>query len=182
MAPISIDCRNDLFAAFSESLDAMDCLTTFNEKTLNMARAYPLHTDYIHERIPRFERVLKDWTNLRSTSSDLERDLKLGALLFNAGLFFDCHEYLERAWKRSGGDEKIMIQGLIQAAAGFHKLELGSLEGGAELLDHAIEKLSKTKNPKYDALRIFAIDIQNSKEEIWNGQLVERKVPQLRYG
>jgi hypothetical protein len=136
-------------------------------------------SDYLQDRLPRFEQVLKDWRQIRSVQPALDRDLMLGADLFNEKLFFDCHEYLEGAWRRSEGEEKIMIQGLIQAAAAFHKLELGSLEGCAELLDKAIEKLAKTRDPRWNYLRVFAVDLENAKKEVWDGTLDSDRVPRL---
>ncbi len=45
-----------------------------------------------------------------------------GARLFDAGMFFEAHEAWEERWKVAERDEKRLLQGLIQIAAGFHKL------------------------------------------------------------
>ena len=74
-------------------------------------------------------------------NAGLLKALVTGQKLFNDGHFFECHEFLEEAWKQSLGWEKLMLQGLIQAAAGFHKLKMGSHAGSARLLKNAAGKL-----------------------------------------
>ena len=44
-------------------------------------------------------------------------------VLFNAGLFFECHEYLERPWRAAGRAARAFYHGLIQAAAGCYHCE-----------------------------------------------------------
>jgi predicted metal-dependent hydrolase len=60
---------------------------------------------------------------------------------WNAEEFFECHEVLEELWLHAG-DERKFYQGLIQAAAGFYKVQLESQGRGVSLLETAIEKLS----------------------------------------
>lgn len=73
----------------------------------------------------------------------LGRADELGA----AGRFFDAHEELEAFWRTAAGDEKILLQGLIQIAAGLHRLGLdaGKTDGAFYLLDRGLAKLAKTK-------------------------------------
>ncbi len=74
----------------------------------------------------------------------LARADELGA----AGRYFDAHEELETFWRKATGDEKILLQGLIQVAAGLHRLKLDPKKTGGAfyLLDRGLEKLAKTKN------------------------------------
>jgi predicted metal-dependent hydrolase len=78
----------------------------------------------------------------RSLQGWLDRADELAA----AGRFFDAHEELELAWKAAEGDVKILLQGLIQIAAGLHRLGLHPEKtGGAYyLLDRGIEKIRRT--------------------------------------
>jgi len=71
--------------------------------------------------------------------------IQVAQALFNAGLFFDCHEYLEEAWKAAEGERKGLLQGLIQLGAALHKLELDprARQGALDLLDRSWEKLSR---------------------------------------
>ena len=64
-----------------------------------------------------------------------------GIELFNAGRFFECHEAWEQVWNRSQGDEKLAIQGLIQAAVAILHLERGNREGAESLYAKARAKL-----------------------------------------
>jgi len=64
-----------------------------------------------------------------------------GIELFNAGRFFECHEAWEQVWNRSHGDEKVAIQGLIQAAVAILHLERGNREGAQSLYAKARAKL-----------------------------------------
>lgn len=72
-----------------------------------------------------------------SYSGRLER----GAALFNEGSFFEAHEVWEDAWRVAEGDIRQFLQGLIQIAAGFVKLQRGQPKGMMMLLDHGSEKL-----------------------------------------
>jgi hypothetical protein len=73
----------------------------------------------------------------------LDRADELGAV----GRYFDAHEELEAFWMKAAGDEKILLQGLIQVAAGLHRLALdpSKTDGAFYLLDRGREKLARTK-------------------------------------
>lgn len=63
---------------------------------------------------------------------------------FRAGRYFEAHERFEDAWRIAEGAEKLRLQGLVQLAAGFHKIAtIGAVSPGArELLEKARAKLS----------------------------------------
>jgi hypothetical protein len=67
--------------------------------------------------------------------------LQRGALLFNCGLFFECHEYLEDVWRYRAGPDRNFYHGLIQAAAAFYHFEKNNLHGTRTLLGKALSKL-----------------------------------------
>lgn len=75
-------------------------------------------------------RTLADW---------LARADALGA----EGRYFEAHEELEAGWKAAAGPEKTLLQGLIQVAAGLHRLRAkpAEREGAFYLLDRGLEKL-----------------------------------------
>ena len=90
--------------------------------------------------------------------------LSKGLGLYRRGLFFEAHEEWEGLWRKSArAGEKRLLQGLIQIAAGFHKLNAprsqssgaqqarhrrapllvqGNREGAFYLLERALEKFS----------------------------------------
>ena len=78
-----------------------------------------------------------------SLQAALDRADELGA----AGRYFDAHEELETFWMKAAGDEKILLQGLIQVAAGLHRLKLDprKTDGAFYLLDRGLAKLAKAK-------------------------------------
>ena len=76
-----------------------------------------------------------------------------GIDLFNAGQFFECHEAWEQVWNRTEGDEKLAIQGLIQAAVAILHLERGNYQGAETLYAKARAKL----DPLPDNFRQVAI-------------------------
>lgn len=39
---------------------------------------------------------------------------------FNSGDFYESHELLEQLWRQAGPSERLLLQGLIHFAAGFH--------------------------------------------------------------
>lgn len=63
------------------------------------------------------------------------------------GRYFDAHEELEAFWLKAEGDEKLLLQGLIQVAAGLHRLKLdpSKTDGAFYLLDRGREKLDQAK-------------------------------------
>lgn len=80
---------------------------------------------------------------MRELQSWLDRADELAA----AGRYFDAHEELETPWKEASGDEKIVLQGLIQLAAGLHRLRLDPTQpdGAFYLLDRGLEKLNSSR-------------------------------------
>jgi len=67
--------------------------------------------------------------------------LERGVALFNEASFFEAHEVWEDAWRESDGDARLFLQGLIQIAAGFVKLQRGQPRGLLVLLDQGAAKL-----------------------------------------
>ncbi len=65
-----------------------------------------------------------------------------GIVLFNRGQFFEAHEVWEDAWRRARDDDEVFLHGLIQVAAGFHKLQCGQPSGTVSLLTKGAAKLA----------------------------------------
>ena len=62
-----------------------------------------------------------------------------GVAAFNAGRFFEAHEIWEDLWLETVGPEKVLLQGLVQIAAGYAKVESGIRGGAAKLLARGVE-------------------------------------------
>ncbi|TMI82105.1 MAG: DUF309 domain-containing protein [Bacillati bacterium ANGP1] len=78
------------------------------------------------------------------------------AALFNAGLFFECHEYLEDVWRSTPGPERAFYHGLVQAAAGCYHLEKGNTHGARTLIQKAVAKLEPYA-PAYREVAVAAL-------------------------
>ncbi len=72
-----------------------------------------------------------------------EERFEQGVELFNAGRFFECHEAWEEVWKRRSGQEKLFLQGMIQAAAALLHAGRGNRAGAESLYAKAREKLER---------------------------------------
>jgi uncharacterized protein len=68
--------------------------------------------------------------------------LHQGVEEFNHGHFFEAHELWEEAWNDAVGEEKQFYQGLVQIAAGYHKLSLAQYNGARKLLERGNQTLS----------------------------------------
>jgi len=69
------------------------------------------------------------------------RSLAKGIELFNRQEFYEAHEAWEEGWIDEIADERRLLQGLIQVAAGFYKLQTGSPIGTVKLLEQGLTKL-----------------------------------------
>jgi predicted metal-dependent hydrolase len=61
---------------------------------------------------------------------------------FNRGHFFEAHELWEELWNEVVGEEKRFYQGLVQVAAGYHKLSLAQANGARKLLGRGRQTLA----------------------------------------
>jgi uncharacterized protein len=62
---------------------------------------------------------------------------------FNNCDFFDCHDTLEELWMESKGDERLLLQGLIQVAVAYYHKGNGNFKGAESQLNKAISKLDR---------------------------------------
>jgi predicted metal-dependent hydrolase len=70
-----------------------------------------------------------------SHDPDIVLVLERGMELWNKREFFEAHEVWEEKWIDAYGDERHLLQGLIQVAAGFYKLQIGQPAGTFKLLE-----------------------------------------------
>lgn len=110
--------------------------------TQAVALAAPLQpfTSYLRRQTARLQEALEA---LRSSipPGGVPREIWRGSVLFNAGLFFECHEYLEDVWRAAPAPERAFYHGLVQVAAACYHLEKGNRHGARTLLTKALAKL-----------------------------------------
>ena len=71
----------------------------------------------------------------------MDARLQRGVEAFNAGEFFLAHEIWEALWLETIGPEKVLLQGLVQIAAGYAKVESGVRGGALKLLARGLERV-----------------------------------------
>ena len=69
--------------------------------------------------------------------------LERGRVAFNRGEYFEAHEVWEEVWRELAGVERVLMQGLIQIAAGLHHLRQHRPRPAASLLRKGIDKVSQ---------------------------------------
>jgi len=60
-----------------------------------------------------------------------------GLEYFNAGEFFEAHEYLEIAWRAEKGPIRDLYRGILQVGVGYYHLRRGNLIGARKLFIRA---------------------------------------------
>lgn len=89
----------------------------------------------------------------------LDVRLQPGRAAFNRGAFFEAHELWEDDWRDLAGDQRSLVQGLIQIAAGLHHLQHGRQRPAARLLARGVRKLSHAGvTPASDRMPLADID------------------------
>src|SRR5438477_11994663 len=78
-----------------------------------------------------------------SSSLPLTKRLEPGRTVFDEGRFFEAHELWEAVWRDLESEERRLVQGLIQIAAGLHHRERGRSGPATRLLTKGLEKLSR---------------------------------------
>jgi len=82
--------------------------------------------------------------------------LQRGVAAFNAGNFFEAHEIWEDLWGETVGQEKLLLQGLVQIAAGYAKVESTLRAGALKLLTRGLEHI-RPFLPAASGLSLFAM-------------------------
>ena len=119
-----------------------------------LAPPYRPHAAYFERQASRLADALR--LAAQPAPSDVPLDVRRGAALFNAGLFFECHEYFEDVWRASRPPERDFYHGLVQAAAGCYHAEKGNAHGAGVLLDKARRKLEQYP-PRYLGVDVAAL-------------------------
>ena len=99
-----------------------------------------------------------------------------GAHLFDEGRFFEAHEAWEHHWLvETDTARRLCLQGLIQIAAGFHKLVVQDKPASAErLLAKGLAKLDASPE-----LTAFCDGVRTCAKEVTAGRFDASTVPKL---
>lgn len=74
-----------------------------------------------------------------------EDAIEKGIDYFNDERFWECHEVLENAWKKSEGREKELVQGIILVAAALVHYQKNENDICLSIFNRALEKIGDTK-------------------------------------
>jgi hypothetical protein len=126
-------------AEVGERLAATGLFTVPDADTVSLDPPFRPHLPYLRRQAARTVvavRLLR-----ASHRPGIPGQIWRAAALFNAGLFFECHEYLEDVWRETAGADRAFYHGLVQAAAGCYHYEKGNAHGARALLGKAAAKL-----------------------------------------
>jgi predicted metal-dependent hydrolase len=73
----------------------------------------------------------------------LPEEMRGGVVLFEAGLYFACHEYFETLWGRIDDTASDLYQGIIQIAVAMRHLESHNVRGAMILLRYGMGRLQR---------------------------------------
>ena len=93
-----------------------------------------------HSATPRRKSVRPSGRALSQSLPDLALR---GIEEFNRGRFFECHEYLEDAWREESGRIRYLYQGILQVGVGFYHQQNGNWKGATGLLRNGIVRLEE---------------------------------------
>lgn len=89
--------------------------------------------------------------------SDPREGFQRGIDLFNAGNFFECHEWLEAVWTPTKQPDRWFLQALIHFAVGFYHETRGNRVGATKQLSKGLRKIQGYL-PEYDGVRTDRIE------------------------
>lgn len=98
------------------------------------------HLDYFRRQSARLLKALAELSGVKRKRGT-RRAVAVAAVLFNAGLFFECHEWGEDLWRRSPPGSRNFFHGLVQIAAAFYHFEKGNFHGSRTLLRKGLVRL-----------------------------------------
>jgi predicted metal-dependent hydrolase len=81
-----------------------------------------------------------------------------GLRLINERRYWDAHEVLEDLWMAKVGDEKLLVQALIQITVAFYHRDNGNEPGAEKLFAHAREKLGLLRTRAHGGLSADALE------------------------
>jgi hypothetical protein len=111
-------------------------------ETYRSTNLKPRIRTYMEDRLQRYREILS-----RIPPADpADRDtLPVAALLWDHGLFFEVHEWLEKKWHSSRGAERDLYQALIRAAGTYIHLEANRTEAARKMAVKAVPALVRLR-------------------------------------
>lgn len=108
--------------------------------TISLPPGFRPHFAYMNRQVHRLAAALRTLAAGPRARGD-RAAIRRAAALFNAGLFFECHEFLEAIWRAAPPEQRGFYHGLILIAAAFYHHEKGNLHGTRIKLTQGIKYL-----------------------------------------
>jgi hypothetical protein len=123
--------------------DPIAMLFDWTDGTMALRAEFQPYVAYMHRQVHRLQAALR---TLRVGARAGRRGpdqtvMRRAAALFNHGLFFECHEFLEDVWRAAPAAERGFYHGVILIAAAFYHHEKGNLHGTRVKLKQGIAYL-----------------------------------------
>tara|TARA_B100000900_G_C20361029_1_gene626342 strand:+ start:35 stop:406 length:372 start_codon:yes stop_codon:yes gene_type:complete len=77
------------------------------------------------------------------TSNDFKNSLKSALVLFNSQKWYEAHDAFEDIWNELDGDERQIIQGILQVSVSQFHLSKGNINGATILLGEGLGRIKK---------------------------------------
>jgi len=146
------DIRNDLSESLMLSLESKSLAPSLSvaDRYLEM-NVKNFMRRYINDRISCYRCVINQLNAIEIAAHEA---YVIALLLWDQGLFFEVHEWLESKWYTAHGAQKKIFQALIRAAGTYVHLAYGRDTGAQKMSLKAIETLSIYKKEIPDFLHI----------------------------
>ena len=133
----SRDIRNGLSEALVEAMAADD--KNIYRRVANKwltTDLPPAFESYIRDRLNRYDQIMSG-----DCGPHPSRPYARFIDIWNQGLFFEAHEYLETIWQRSSGDMHKALKGLIKAAGVYVHIENNNQKSALRLGPKAFRQM-----------------------------------------
>ncbi len=137
------DIRNNVGHDFVKSLKTKDH-DGFKLKANAYISQYPHRhiTDYIRGRLHEFKII---FIQISSFDNNPAAFFNISRMLWNQGLFFEFHEWIEEKWVTAKGDQKRMLQALIMASVAYEQLQYDRISPAKKLAAKALTRIEETR-------------------------------------
>ena len=108
----------------------------------------------------------------KKNKNDFQKSLSFAIKLFNEKKWYEAHDAFEEIWITLDGDERQIIQGILQVAVSQFHLSKGNLNGATILLGEGLGRIkNRTKNNLGIDLETFCSCLENLLKKLHYNEL-----------
>jgi predicted metal-dependent hydrolase len=121
-----------------------EALRPYYHVVLQVPEVYRPYVDEIRDETATLWRAVCGlYRMLNATRTGIPAEVLRGVVLFEAGLYFACHEYFETLWGRIEDVASDFYQGLIQVAVALQHVQSGNVRGALILCHDGMRRLQR---------------------------------------